>query len=127
MAKKDTTQTIRAMLGESGAVSPRAGARPARHAAGNPVDQGAAHSGATSSLPPPVNRTGLSTARRARNAQVEPVVPDNPPTEDAPRTLRLSQPTANALRQAWLEAKRDDLLLTYQDFADRVVRAGLGR
>ena len=47
--------------------------------------------------------------------------------ENAPRTLRLSQPMANGLREAWLVAKRDDVLLTYQDFADQVVRAGLRR
>ncbi|MGH3808419.1 MAG: hypothetical protein ACRDRU_17710, partial [Pseudonocardiaceae bacterium] len=42
-----------------------------------------------------------------------------------PRTLRLSQPTAEALRGAWLRAKRDRVLLTYQDFAGEVITAGL--
>ncbi|MEO7195627.1 MAG: hypothetical protein ABIZ05_12550 [Pseudonocardiaceae bacterium] len=44
-----------------------------------------------------------------------------------PRTLRLSQPTAEALRGAWLTAKRDRVLLTYQDFAGEVITAGLRR
>jgi Arc/MetJ family transcription regulator len=42
-----------------------------------------------------------------------------------PRTLRLAQPTAEALRTAWLKEKRDRVLLTYQDFAGEVITAGL--
>ncbi|MGH3777007.1 MAG: hypothetical protein ACRDRR_14980 [Pseudonocardiaceae bacterium] len=42
-----------------------------------------------------------------------------------PRTLRLSQPTAEALRAAWLEEKRSRVLLTYQDFAGEIITAGL--
>jgi hypothetical protein len=35
--------------------------------------------------------------------------------------------TAAALRAAWLEAKRDDVLLTAQDFASNLVEDALAR
>jgi hypothetical protein len=46
---------------------------------------------------------------------------------DAPRTLRLRPAAAQRLRQAWLEAKRDDVLLTAQDFASDLVEEALVR
>lgn len=55
--------------------------------------------------------------------------PPPPPTESeapgAPRTLRLRPETATQLRAAWLEAKRDDVLLTAQDFASNLVEEAL--
>jgi|ERR1700744_2834743 len=46
----------------------------------------------------------------------------------APRTLRLRPEAAARLRAAWLDAKRDDVLLTAQDFAsDLVVEALVSR
>jgi hypothetical protein len=50
---------------------------------------------------------------------------DTPGT--APRTLRLRAETAARLRAAWLEAKRDDVLLTAQDFASTLVDEALAR
>jgi hypothetical protein len=47
--------------------------------------------------------------------------------EAAPRTLRLRPDTAARLRAAWLEAKRDDVLLTAQDFASELVEEALVR
>jgi hypothetical protein len=46
---------------------------------------------------------------------------------EAPRTLRLRSTTAQRLREAWLEAKRDDVLLTAQDFASDLVEEALRR
>ena len=46
---------------------------------------------------------------------------------EAPRTLRLRSETAARLRTAWLEAKRDDVLLTAQDFASDLVEEALAR
>ena len=43
----------------------------------------------------------------------------------APRTLRLRPEAAGHLRAAWLEAKRDDVLLTAQDFASDLVEEAL--
>jgi hypothetical protein len=45
----------------------------------------------------------------------------------APRTLRLRSDTASRLRSAWLEAKRDDVLLTAQDFASDLIEDALLR
>jgi hypothetical protein len=59
----------------------------------------------------------LSVTHRALVADGSPV----------PRTLRLAPPTAEALRTAWLAAKRDRVLLTYQDFAGEIIATGLGQ
>jgi hypothetical protein len=48
-------------------------------------------------------------------------------TPEAPRTLRLRSSTAQRLREAWLAAKRDDVLLTAQDFASDLVEEALAR
>jgi hypothetical protein len=63
-------------------------------------------------------------------AQRQPPKPHDPAPSTsaeskAPPTLRLAQPTAAALRTAWLQEKRDRVLLTYQDFAGEVITAGL--
>ena len=81
-------------------------------------------------------------------AAPEPVLPTEPPADsrpsatvrtlpaqapvksaadEAPRTLRLRKDTAQQLREAWLEAKRDDVLLTAQDFASNLVDEALSR
>lgn len=132
MAKKDTTSTVLSMLGDRGAalrppVVERAPAqRPAPAAedvapgpeAAIAVDSSESTEGSGSARP-------AATARRARK-QPAPAPPADP-AQNAPRTLRLSQTMANTLRAAWLEAKREDVLLTYQDFADQVVKMGLRR
>jgi hypothetical protein len=53
--------------------------------------------------------------------------PTSAPVPEAPRTLRLRSTTAQRLREAWLEAKRDDVLLTAQDFASDLVEEALRR
>jgi hypothetical protein len=73
----------------------------------------------------PADAASTPSTRRTRPARSAAKV--DPQADNAPRTIRLSQPRANTLRDAWLQAKRDDLLLTYQDFADRVVDAGLNK
>jgi hypothetical protein len=87
----------------------------------------------SAAVPQPTSREGarvaaeparLSASRRAHRPAAAPDSAAS--TDNAPRTVRLGQAMANALREAWLVAKRDDLLLTYQDFADHVVRRGLG-
>jgi hypothetical protein len=54
-----------------------------------------------------------------------PATPADEPADAAPRTLRLRAGTAGMLRAAWLEAKRDDVLLTAQDFASNLVDEAL--
>jgi hypothetical protein len=56
-----------------------------------------------------------------------PVLPVTAPATEAPRTLRLLPATAQRVREAWLEAKRDDVLLTAQDFASELVDEALAR
>jgi hypothetical protein len=63
-------------------------------------------------------------------AVLEAAAPDQPTTaaddnSQAPRTLRLRPEAASGLRSAWLEAKRDDVLLTAQDFASDLVMEAL--
>ena len=52
-----------------------------------------------------------------------------PPDKDSPvvsQTVRVHGPAAKTLRDAWLdERRRGDVLLSYTDFATRVVLAGL--
>ena len=80
------------------------------------VSEQAALATATSAIAAPSRR------RQRSPAPTKPSVPTEP---TAPPTLRLSQPIAEALRAAWLAAKRDRVLLTYQDFAGEVIAAGL--
>jgi hypothetical protein len=56
-----------------------------------------------------------------------PAAPAIAPEPKTPRTLRLRSTTAQRLRDAWLEAKRDDVLLTAQDFASDLVDEALRR
>ena|ERR1700733_8586229 len=114
MPKKDTANTVLGMLSTVGAQT----------RAADPIEP-----------PPPV-------------AAPEPVLPAEPPADsrpsatvrtlpaqapvksvadEAPRTLRLRKDTAQQLREAWLEAKRDDVLLTAQDFASNLVDEALSR
>lgn len=63
-------------------------------------------------------------------AELEAGYSNQPPTaaDDnprAPRTLRLRAEAATGLRSAWLEAKRDDVLLTAQDFASDLLMEAL--
>ena len=110
MPKKDTSAAVLGMLSSAGAQTRPAPAEPppapeSVTAAPAPVVQPPAASVRT--LPPP-----------ARPA---------PAIHKAPRTLRLREDTASRLRAAWLEAKRDDVLLTAQDFASNLVEDALRR
>jgi hypothetical protein len=69
--------------------------------------------------PGPAGTAAQSPRRRPASTSPTSVDPSAPPT------LRLSQSTAQALRAAWLAAKRDRVLLTYQDFAGEVIAVGL--
>lgn len=86
--------------------------------------------------PPASRAAGVSRPAQSRReaASAPPAKPADPPPAPsraapaAPRTLRLRAEAATRLRAAWLEAKRDDVLLTAQDFAsDLVVEALVSR
>lgn len=78
---------------------------------------------AAASVAPAIPAARPAAQRRSRKL-ADPA--SSPAAESkAPPTLRLAQPTAEALRAAWLQDKRDRVLLTYQDFASEVITAGL--
>ena len=83
-------------------------------------------------LEPPGSEAGLTdllvgAEERGRPVTQLPPVRTEGAEQAAPRTLRLRADTASRLRQAWLEAKRDDVLLTAQDFASNLVEDALAR
>jgi hypothetical protein len=125
MPKKDAASAVLGMLSSAGAQTRPATADPGLSAP---------------AAPPAVERVPESPVAAAPPAAVEAVVDSRPSAtvstlpstpavtkEDAPRTLRLRPATARALRDAWLEAKRDDVLLTAQDFASSLVDEALAR
>jgi hypothetical protein len=111
MPKKDTAAAVIGMLSTAGAQTRRAPeeAEPARDIPVAPS--------VTVTEEPPATISTLPA----------PVLPVAAPATQAPRTLRLLPSTAQRLREAWLEAKRDDVLLTAQDFASELVDEALVR
>src|SRR5262245_21558685 len=109
MPKKDTAAAVLGMLSTAGAQTRRTpdSTEPAEETSASPTVT------VTEDAPAPV--TPLPTPPR----------PTTAPAAEAPRTLRLRPVTAHRLRQAWLEAKRDDVLLTAQDFASDLVDEAL--
>lgn len=114
MPKKDTAAAVLGMLSTAGAQTLRPGER------AEPADAAptrAATPSVTVTESPAASVSALSSPARSITA-----------TESAaPRTLRLRSATAQRVRQAWLEAKRDDVLLTAQDFASDLVEEALVR
>src|ERR1700754_626876 len=102
MPKKETAASVVGMLSAAGAQTRR------------PVE-----------VAPPVTEsvpTPTVTVTEEAQASVSALPTAAPATApEAPRTLRLRSATAQRLREAWLEAKRDEVLLTAQDFASDLV------
>ena len=129
MPKKDTSAAVLGMLSSVGAQT-----RP-------PVPEPAAAAPPASPTPQPEAASLPIAPPAPEPTVVAPGVTDSPaatvstlPTKQpgvandvAPRTLRLRPDTAARLRSAWLEAKRDDVLLTAQDFASDLVEDALLR
>jgi hypothetical protein len=111
MPKKDTAAAVLGMLSSAGAQTRRLpdSSDPAETASGAPIVT------VTESAPPSLRPLPAPTR------------PATATTSEAPRTLRLRPATAQRLRDAWLEAKRDDVLLTAQDFASDLVDEALAR
>jgi len=72
--------------------------------------------------PAPIER---ATVAAPQVKSVESVERPSAAEPEAPRTLRLRPEAATRLRAAWLEAKRDDVLLTAQDFASDLMMEAL--
>jgi hypothetical protein len=111
MPKKDTAAAVIGMLSTAGAQT-RLAADDAERA-----EQAPAAPSVTVTEGAPASVTTLPA----------PALPIAAPAVEAPRTLRLRPATAQRVRQAWLEAKRDDVLLTAQDFASDLVDEALVR
>jgi hypothetical protein len=111
MPKKDTAAAVIGMLSTAGAQT--------RHTPDStaPSEPASVAPSVTVTEDPPASVTTLPT----------PTLPITAAPSEAPRTLRLRPATAQRLRQAWLEAKRDDVLLTAQDFASDLVDEALAR
>ncbi|AYE99278.1 hypothetical protein C0J29_30340 (plasmid) [Mycobacterium paragordonae] len=115
---KNVSDVVMGMLSDVGSAT-RAAGEAERQPAAEPHQSRAA---LVSRRPAPVPRAA---------APVPPAEPASPPppaeseVPGAPRTLRLRPETATQLRAAWLEAKRDDVLLTAQDFASNLVEEAL--
>jgi hypothetical protein len=121
MPKKDTASAVLGMLSVAGAQTrptvpePPATPAPVLPAPEPDVSSAAATPPAETVMPASVSTLPTSANRPAAAA------------DEAPRTLRLRPATAAGLRAAWLEAKRDDVLLTAQDFASDLVEEALAR
>jgi hypothetical protein len=111
MPKKDTASAVVGMLSSVGAQTRKPLESP------SPVEAPAAPPTVTVTENVQASVSPLPTPPRALTATAP----------QAPRTLRLRTSTAQRLRDAWLEAKRDDVLLTAQDFASDLVDEALAR
>ena len=111
MPKKDTAEAVLGMLSIAGAQTRRL-----------PESTEAAEE---TVAPPAV------TVTEDAPASVSALPTSTPPvtatTSKPPRTLRLRSATADRLRRAWVEAKRDDVFLTAQDFASDLLDEALAR
>jgi hypothetical protein len=118
MPKKDTAAAVVGMLSSVGAQTrPITAAEPIPAPASSPVSEPVpAPTVVVSDARPTASVSSLAAPPMSKNA-----------ADEAPRTLRLRADTAQRLRAAWLEAKRDDVLLTAQDFASNLVEEALNR
>jgi hypothetical protein len=123
MPKKDTASAVLGMLSTTGAqtrppIAAPLPPEPAVSEASEVATQATPTSAAIETEPESSGSVSTLPAARQSQAHAE---------EPAPRTLRLRPDTAAQLRAAWLEAKRDDVLLTAQDFASNLVDDALTR
>jgi hypothetical protein len=122
---KNAGQTVQALLAKASPpprAHPPAPAEPAVEA--DPPEE--EHAPAAEASTEPSSAAIPAVPARSRRRRKLPPSKEVPTTEStAPPTLRLSQPIAEALRTAWLTAKRDRVLLTYQDFAGEIIATGL--
>ena len=126
MPKKDTASAVLGMLSAAGAQTRPPVAAPLPPEPALSADPEVASPPAVIAPEP-----AAATPEPAGSASVS-RLPSAPPQQiragdAAPRTLRLRPDTASRLRAAWLEAKRDDVLLTAQDFASELVEDALVR
>src|SRR2546423_52511 len=125
MPKKDTASAVLGMLSTTGAqtratIAPPPPPAVSQAPAISERDAPSSIPVASEAAPDDTPAASVSTLPRTRGQQSR-------EEAAAPRTLRLRSDTAARLRAAWLEAKRDDVLLTAQDFASELVEEALAR
>jgi hypothetical protein len=128
VAKKDPSAAVLGMLSTVGSKT-----RPSlHHTAAQQATPAADPSPDTATANDAVPVAGSTGTPLASHAPAPGPVsaPPAPPLADegadaAPRTLRLRARTAAKLRAAWVEAKRDDVFLTAQDFASNLIEEAL--
>jgi hypothetical protein len=111
MPKKDTAAAVIGMLSTAGAQTRRI------PESAEPAEQTVAPPSVTVTQDAPAPVSAFPTSARPTTAA----------GGEAPRTLRLRPATAERLRRAWMEAKRDDVFLTAQDFASDLLDEALVR
>jgi hypothetical protein len=123
VVKKDTSVAVLGMLSTAGsqtrpnydnAPTPESSSPSAATSEPAPSADSAIAPAAPATPPPGRIHTGSTAASVAQDS-----------AEAAPRTLRLRASTAAKLRAAWVEAKRDDVFLTAQDFASNLLDEAL--
>ncbi|KUI36241.1 hypothetical protein [Mycobacterium sp. GA-2829] len=115
MPKKDTQAAVLGMLSTAGAQTRR------------PVERTPAPEPAAITPEPAPEVAAPEPAPEASVRQLSPRTTPTPRAEETKRTIRLRASTAVELREAWMEAKRDDVLLTVQDFASDLLEDALSR
>lgn len=117
MPKKDVTNAVAGMLSTAGEQT-----RPPLRTSTEPRREATASPAPPQEPAPETTRDETSAGATAATTLAAPAPRDD---TSAPRTLRLRAQTAQDLRAAWLDAKRDDVLLTAQDFASSLVDEAL--
>jgi hypothetical protein len=126
MPKKDAASAVLGMLSTAGAQTrpPMAPLPPEPVVNAEPEVAPAPTAAAPETAAP---TPAPAPAAAASVSRLPGALPQHSAKDAAPRTLRLRPDTASRLRAAWLEAKRDDVLLTAQDFASELVEEALVR
>jgi hypothetical protein len=137
--RKDTSADVKALLGQAGEQYRRPTSQPPATATETEPSEAAPEAPTTPSAPPASQREVIelrpeqssheartTASTRAPRPTTKSAATADEAAQNAPRTIRLSQPKANDLRGAWINARlAGEVLLTYQDFADRIVATGL--
>jgi hypothetical protein len=117
---KNVSDVVMGMLSDAGSAT-----RAAAPVGAPPADLAAPPQSDPAPPPDPAARVASAGAAPTAPASAERPASAAVDTAEAPRTLRLRREAATRLRASWLEAKRDDVLLTAQDFASDLVLEAL--
>jgi len=118
MPRKDASSTVLGMLSSAGAQTRPTAPEPEPTPTPTPTAPPQPEPQSVAPQPDPIPTRPVHTLPPASRTQAD---------SAAPRTMRLRTSTAAELRAAWLEAKRDDVLLTAQDFASDLLDEALRR